>query len=62
MPYGPVYFNAGTERQERLRELSERASLSQAEILRRMLDHCLQEPVLNQLVPSLSGYLALAAR
>jgi hypothetical protein len=54
---GVTIFIAGPERHERLRELSLRTDLSMAEWMRRMLDHCLAEPVLNQLAPAWSGQL-----
>lgn len=45
-----------------LRALSRRSDLTMSEWLRRMVDHCLQEPVLNGLLPSMSGTLAASLR
>lgn len=48
-------FVPGNERLEALREAAERAGLPMSELLRRLLDHGLRPPVLNDLVPRMSG-------
>mgnify|MGYP001426112177 CR=1 FL=1 len=42
-----------------LRHLSRQTDLSVAELLRRMVDHCCTPPVLNTLLPALSGSVTL---
>ncbi len=45
-----------------LKSVTRQTNLGLAEFVRRCLDHCLQERVLNQLVPALSGQLQLQNR
>jgi hypothetical protein len=42
---------------QELRQVAQQTGLTLTEVLRRMMDHCLQGPVLNQLVPCMSGSL-----
>ncbi len=42
-----------------LRELRQRTDLSVAEWMRKMIDHCLQPKVLNELLPPMSGHLSI---
>ena len=44
---------------EHLQALSLQTGISAAEVVRRTLDFALQETVLNQLVPTMSGQLVL---
>lgn len=47
---------------EALHELAEKTGLSISELVRRMVDHCSREQILNELVPSSSGYLRIQHR
>ncbi len=58
---GRLIFTLADRHSERLRDLSEVTQLSQAELLRRMMDQCFQEKVLNELVPAMSGQLSLGS-
>lgn len=52
-----------TERQiEAFDRISQTANAKSAEILRRMIDHCLEERVLNGIVPSCSGKMVEKTR
>lgn len=50
----------GTEAQG-LFNVEQQTGLTRSELIRRMLDHCLQDHVLNILVPSQSGHLTAGA-
>lgn len=54
--YQQVWTGHQADELERLKQLT---GLPKTEIIRRMFDHCVQESVLNQLVPTLSGSLGL---
>ena len=41
-----------------LKQVAEVTSLTTAELLRRLIDHGLQERSLNEVVPNMSGYLS----
>ena len=50
-----VLFKLPERQKDELRRRSEMTGLSVSELLRRMIDHCCQETVMNSLVPSMSG-------
>jgi hypothetical protein len=53
MPHGNFYL---PERQDNgLRSVAQQAGLSYSELLRRMVDQCLQTTTLNVIVPAMSG-------
>lgn len=57
MPHANFFL---PERQDAgLRSVAEQTGLSYSELLRRMVDNCLQSQTLNQLVPSMSGKIHL---
>ena len=45
-----------------LRQVHDLTDLSTAEVLRRMVDYCSREPVIGELVPSVSGCAILGGR
>lgn len=58
MPHRFNFFPSD-DRMAGLRMLSDKTDLSVAEVLRRMVDHCCREDVLNELFPRCSGRLDL---
>ena len=50
------------EQYKLLREVSERAGMSAAEIVRRMTDHCLKCKALDSLVPQASGIITASGK
>ena len=50
-------FVPGANRLDSLRGVADQVGMTASELLRRMLDHCLQPRVLGELVPALSGQL-----
>ncbi len=55
---GPRFiFHPTEERLVNIRHQSEKANVPVAEVLRRMMDFCSQEYVINQLLPHVSGQL-----
>ena len=53
-------FEPAERRMEALRRVSSQAGLTMSELLRRMMDHCFQERVVNELVPAMSGTIVVA--
>ena len=51
-----------SQQREEIRIRSEQTGLTAAELLRRMMDYCSQETVMNQLVPNMSGYLSIGRK
>ena len=54
-------FFATSGEVSKLRLLSERTEFTLSDWLRRMIDYCLQDRVLNELLPSMSGSVSVRA-
>lgn len=54
-----IIFDSGNLRKEQVRRVSEQAGLTMAELMRRMMDRCLQEEMINELCPRVSGQISV---
>jgi hypothetical protein len=45
---------------EALKDLKVQTGITSSEWLRRMIDYCLQDQILNQLAPALSGHISVS--
>lgn len=55
-------FHLPTQQKQMLISVSEQTGLSYAEWLRKMIPYCMQSSVLNELMPSMSGYIKVEVK
>ncbi len=60
--YVRMISNVAARQQEDLRYLQRQTGLGISELVRRMLDNCLQEDSLNRLVPNMSGQIRVGGK
>jgi len=55
-------FFITNQQEDNLRQLSDQSGLPAAELVRRILDRSFADTVLNEIVPTLSGYLSVKVK